>query len=93
MEDVVALMDVMEDHNPLYGTTYRQFLAGNLSPYWMPTRLQLQHPRWPEFAGSVVWNWGDRMGLAGLASLLPLLNAWALAGCWLLVWRRPRSAT
>lgn len=58
--------------NPLYGYTWDMFLAGRLSPYPFPIRLQQLHALWPQLKHLAMWNWGQLAGLHGLWSLGPL---------------------
>jgi hypothetical protein len=58
-----------------------QFLAGHLA-----TNLQsVFDALWPSGAAPAAWNWGQKAGLAGLASLLPLLLVYVMAA---VAWRR-----
>jgi hypothetical protein len=59
--------------SPLYGYTYQLFRNGWLAPYPMAMRSLQRHPEWNEVQQFAMWNWGELLGLSGLASLLPLL--------------------
>ena len=60
--------------NPLLGFIYPHFLAGRLHPYPWPIRLQALRPDFAAWRQLTVWNFGDVLGLTGLARLLPLIG-------------------
>ena len=72
--------------NPLLGHLYPMFWRGELTPWEFPIKLHFdltaEQRSWAAF------NWGERMGLHGLVSLLPGLAVGA--ACFGLAWRRAR---
>jgi hypothetical protein len=76
--------------NPLRSFIYPHFLAGRLHPYPWPIRLQALHPDFSAWSQLTVWNFGDVLGLTGLARLLPLVTL--IAGASFLAIRLARSS-
>ena len=70
--------------NPLLGHLYPMFWRGELTPWEFPIKLHFdlaaEQRDWAAF------NWGERMGLHGLVSLLPGLAIGAACFSW--AWRR-----
>jgi hypothetical protein len=62
-----------ELESPLTAFTYRHFFAGELHPVPLPIRLQQLHPSFEKWQELTVWNFGDVLGLEGLARLVPLV--------------------
>lgn len=72
--------------NPLLGHLYPMFWRGELSPWEFPIKLHFDltavQRSWTAF------NWGERLGLDGLMSLVPGLAVGAT--CFGLAWQRAR---
>lgn len=66
---------------PMTDLIWPQFLDGHLA-----TNLQsVFDALWPSGAAPAAWNWGQKAGLHGLVSLLPLLLVYVMAA---VAWRR-----
>src|SRR5262249_16833665 len=75
----------MQDTCPILHSSWHQFWAGNLAS----NRESMLLPT--EAAGGYsAFNLGERIGLQGRPSLLPLLSIWAVAA---LIWRRVKNQT
>ena len=57
--------------NPLFGELLPRFLDGQLHPHVLPIRLQGLDPNVEAWGRMAAWNWGDFLGLRGLARVLP----------------------
>lgn len=91
----LALIAVSTDPQP--GTTVRQPVAQYLWPAFRDGRLSLNNAAFTsvglEYFGTkrFAWNVGERMGLSGHASLVPLAALWAAAlGSWVVLARHER---
>jgi hypothetical protein len=71
-----------ELRNPLFDWVYPHFLAGDLGPVGLATRLQELHPAWRDIAPWTRFNLGEVAGLPLQLSHLPFLVVCA-GGVWL----------
>jgi hypothetical protein len=73
---------------PYHAFLVPRFLHGELSI----SPQSIDRIDYPEGARPVAWNLGQRLGLGGLASLLPLLVYLAACGAWLVIATRDPAA-